>query len=154
MAAGNKESKKRKGGGFLVERSFAIFVLSKRRDEMAFHMVDGNDWEIKLLGELFNKSNTGFKSGGKTWSDGDGEMSEVFLGEAGGFESFLIGGLEKFLVFAFGKMRNDTAKLFVKFNLRSDDIGKSTETVRNGDGSFIARSVDGENGWLSHGGII
>ena len=70
-------------------------------------------------------------------------MGEILFGNAGSFKSFLISRLEKFLMFAFGEMRNNTAKFTVKLDLRGNDVREGVKTVRNSNGSFIARSVDG-----------
>ena len=132
----------------------AVGEPDERGEEMAFEVIDGEEWSIAGESHGFGGGAADEERAGEAWAAGGGEAIdggevEVCFGQGGGDD-----WLEPRHVIAGGEFGDDAAVGLVFGDLGGDDRGEDVAVaVADGGGGFVAGAFDGEDdGGGGHGG--
>ena len=127
-----------------VGRDF--FASEKRREEVAFDVVDGEEGFCGTDGQTLCQSGSDKEGGGKAGAGGGGDGVEIGKGEAGFFHGQIddVGGAGE--VVARGDFWNDAAELGVDASLTENLVrADAVEIFQDRCGGFVAGGFDGED---------
>ena len=132
----------------------ALGVADERGEEVAFEVIDGEEWFVAGEGEGFGGRGADEEGAGEAGSGGGGEGVDVGELEAGVGEDGFGDGPESGHVVAGGQFRDDAAVGLVFRDLGGDAGGEDVAVgIADGGGGFVARGFDrkddgvGWHGW-------
>ena len=125
-------------------RGFAL--VEQDRVDVAFEMIDGDEWEVVGEGESLGVGDADEKRSGEAGAGGDGDGVEIGEREAGFGERGADDGNNGAKMLAAGELGNDAAVAGVGGDLRGDDGGeRARSALDDGRGGFVAGGFDAED---------
>ena len=118
MTTGNKQGN--------VGQLWTGFGIQQRREQVPFHVMDGNSRDVESVGECARVSCAGHQCAKQAGAGGIGDKVDISERFARTFKSLLQDMRQTTQMVARGKFGDDAAVDAVQFNLGIDFVGKDT----------------------------
>ena len=129
-----------------IFRLCLLALIEEDGVDVAFKMIDGDEWFAESEGERFGEGDADKKCSGKTGAAGDGDSIEVGERDSGFRDGGADNGEDGAKMLSTGELGHNAAEARVRGDLRGDDRRKRLRAARDDScGGFVAGAFNAEN---------